>query len=720
MTSILEYSTYKLEDHQIRRWVPWSVIIGLLLCWLAGQVRAADTLSTHHQLQVQLQPPLLQVSDRMTLDPVRSSEVIEVVLGSAFEISQLDAELISSQRLPERPLRLYRLKLRPGQQYLNLRYSGRLSTPVAAANGAMPALVYADDGVYLNGNSGWYPRQPGRLLRFSLAVSHPPHWRVISQGRSRHNGAGHTVWATEVPQDDIYLLAGAYQRYQRSGPVAAAEVYLRSDDPALADRYLDATERYLALYSELLGRYPFEKFALVENDWQTGWGMPSFTLLGSRVIRLPFILTSSFPHEIVHNWWGNSVYPDYRSGNWSEGLTSYLADHLLQEQQGRGWQYRRAVLQKYADYVSAEKDFPLRAFRARHNGASQAVGYGKTLMFFHMLRRHLGDADFVAALRRMYQQLQFQVAGFEHWQQVFEASSGASLQDFFEQWLERSGAPQLALEGVQVVAREAGGYRLSGHLAQLQPGPGYRLEVPVALTLQGQSAAQMRQLKMTAKHLHFVIDVDSLPLRIDIDPRYDLFRQLSAAELPPSLGQVFGADQLTLVLPQAASIGLRGAYQQIARQWQQRFPQLTVISDAQPLPESGGVLILGQGNRHADTVVERLQRRYQLPDPRTGGLSLVAQAVDIKQQDLVLSVRNGNRSTLAWISLAEPASAGALAGKLPHYGKYSFLAFQGPRASNVLKGEWPLLQSPLARVLVADQQVLTAVLPAERALDEPH
>ena len=36
--------------------------------------------------------------------------------------------------------------------------------------------------------------------------------------------------------------------------------------------------------------------------------MPSFTLLGSQVIRFPFILTSSYPHEILHNWWGNAVF----------------------------------------------------------------------------------------------------------------------------------------------------------------------------------------------------------------------------------------------------------------------------------------------------------------------------------------------------------------------------------------------------------------------------
>ena len=72
------------------------------------------------------------------------------------------------------------------------------------------------------------------------------------------------------------------------------------------------TAQYLEMYRQLIGPYPFAKFALVENFWETGYGMPSFTLLGPQVIRFPFILHSSYPHEILHNWWGNSVFVDWR------------------------------------------------------------------------------------------------------------------------------------------------------------------------------------------------------------------------------------------------------------------------------------------------------------------------------------------------------------------------------------------------------------------------
>ena len=120
----------------------------------------------------------------------------------------------------------------------------------------------------------------------------------------------------------------------------------------LAALYLDLMGGYIDHYSRLIGNYPYAKFAVVENRWQTGFGMPSFTLLGSRVLRLPFIPYTSLPHEILHNWWGNGVWIDYENGNWSEGLTAYLADHWMKERRGKGSQYRLKALQRYSNFAA--------------------------------------------------------------------------------------------------------------------------------------------------------------------------------------------------------------------------------------------------------------------------------------------------------------------------------------------------------------------------------
>ena len=95
----------------------------------------------------------------------------------------------------------------------------------------------------------------------------------------------------------------------------------------LAKDYLDSVAGYIARYEAAIGPYPFEGFSVVSSPTPTGFGMPTLTYLGESVLRLPFIRHSSLGHEVLHNWWGNGVYPDYASGNWSEGLTTFMADY---------------------------------------------------------------------------------------------------------------------------------------------------------------------------------------------------------------------------------------------------------------------------------------------------------------------------------------------------------------------------------------------------------
>jgi len=97
---------------------------------------------------------------------------------------------------------------------------------------------------------------------------------------------------------------------------------------------------------------------------------------------------------------------DVTGGNWCEGLTTYVADYLYKEEQSleeaRG--YRLRTLEKYALLASGAQDFPLSNFRIRYSPASQAIGYGKAMFVFHMMRLRIGDVAFWAALRDIYDQ----------------------------------------------------------------------------------------------------------------------------------------------------------------------------------------------------------------------------------------------------------------------------------------------------------------------------
>ncbi|HZR46379.1 MAG TPA: M1 family aminopeptidase, partial [Candidatus Manganitrophaceae bacterium] len=447
----------------------------------AAPLRAAAPPSPiHHDLQVTLFPEIhrLEVEDTVTLSQPLLAEqggIVFFLHGKLYPESMTPGVKLTEEKGRPTPLLFdsdpsaaalpveqYRVALSGEVRTFKIKYSGRLDHSLEEGGekygGGMdetPGSI-SSDGIFLAASSFWYPLFPGQLVSFTLEVHLPEGWDGVSQGkRTAHlqrRGGALVRWESPEPQDEIYLAGNRYTEYSRpAGPVTTM-AFLRKPDKELAEKYLTATGQYLEMYQKLIGPYPYTKFALVENFWESGYGMPSFTLLGPQIIRFPFILHSSYPHEILHNWWGNGVFVDFQSGNWSEGLTAYLADHLISEQRGEGAAARRAVLQKYTDYVSEGKDFPLTGFRSRHSAATEAVGYGKTLMFFHMLRRELGDDLFVRSLQAFYRENKFRVAGFADLEQAFSKTSGRDLKAEFKRWTTEPGAPMLRLNEPQVKA----------------------------------------------------------------------------------------------------------------------------------------------------------------------------------------------------------------------------------------------------------------------------
>jgi hypothetical protein len=501
--------------------------------------------------------------------------------------------------------------------------------------------------------------------------------------------------------------------------MAESQVYLRTPDRNLADRYLRATEKYLRLYSQLIGPYPYAKFALVENFWESGYGMPSFTLLGPRVIRLPFILHTSYPHEILHNWWGNGVYVDYGKGNWSEGLTSYLADHLIREQQGEGAAYRRDTLQKYADYVAEENDFPLERFRGRHGEASQAVGYGKTLMMLHMVRRQVGDRRFIEGLRLFYDRNRFQSAGFDDLRLAMEDTGEQDLSHLFRQWTSRTGAPRLELHEIGV-EEDAGGYRLSGQLRQIQPEQAYRIRVPMFIQLQGEEELLQLNLEMNNKRLPLDILLERRPLRLIVDPGFDLFRRLDPSEIPSSLGQLFGAEKMTFILPSEAPEKLKQAYRELAASWSNSETGGNKVWDnrLKNLPKDDAVWIMGTENLFAEAYYQAAGE--QLDRPSRSGVELDGRDFSIDEYSFAMAARVPDKpeQALALLSLHDAEAMPGLARKLPHYGKYSYTLFEGDQPTNVLKGQWQVTESALSIDLTEGESYQPIPVPHSKPLTD--
>lgn len=698
------------------------VIRFFLLIGILYSINAAANNSTfHHAMQIHLSPDTseIRVEDRIQI-PERAQNPdtatqLDFFLHAGLTITGVQGATIESNgnevALKSRPISIkhYAVTLPPGERAFTLQYGGKIHHAVQGPGqeysrsfGSTPGVI-SPEGVFLASASAWYPQFGDALVSFRLDIQVPPDWDTVSQGallrEQRTSAMQNVVWEEKQPQDDIYLVAAKFQRYAQSAGAVNALVYLRSADQPLAQKYLDATAQYIAMYNKLIGPYPYSKFALVENFWETGYGMPSFTLLGPKVIRFPFILHSSYPHEILHNYWGNGVFVDYAKGNWAEGLTAYLADHLINEQRGKGDEYRRDVLQKYADFVNKEKDFPIVRFVSRHSASSEAVGYGKTMMFFHMLRQELGDGDFVRVLRQFYKQFKFQQATFADLLATFNATTGKDFTQQFEQWVHRAGAPDLVLRDAEAERTEQG-FKLRMTIEQTQPGDPYRLQVPISVTLEGEESAAQSHIALDRRTQTVELEFAHRPVRIDLDPHFDVFRRLDSREIPSALSQGFGAEEPLLILPARENQAILEAYRALAANWQKtQSSPLEVIGDdqLQTLPENRTVWIMGWQNRFADAAMKNLADRGAVY--RDNQVQWGEKTYPQADHAVVLTARQASHpdKTLLWVAADSPKAIAELANKLPHYRKYSYLVFKGDDLTNIDKGQWPITQSPLTQ-----------------------
>ena len=636
-----------------------TIPLGLSLATWAIPPPAASASSpvSSHVLSVRLEPAThrLEATDRINLRGVSGGSTLRLLLHKDLVVRSVKA-MPSGDTLT--------FVVRPGPDHrrevavslggffsapkaIEVTYDGFIYDPVRKADtlafvrGGSTSGLIGTEGVFLDASTGWYPdTAEGGLARFIVEASVAEPFRVVTQGRlvERRQEAGRSLsrWTSAVGAGGLTLVAGPYRITSRTiGPVTLSAYFLTGSDE-LAAQYLEAAARYIALYSELLGPYPFAKFDIVENFFSSGLAMPGLTLMGPGVIaRGEDALSPGYlDHEIVHSWWGNYVFARPGSGNWAEALTTYCANYYLRERNeglaaARAW--RRRTLQRYAVRVKSDREIPLVAYDTKHEGVESAVGYGKGAMVFHMLRRQVGEETFWETLRAVVKRFGGRQATWADFRRLFEAASGQDLSWFFDQWVSRPGAPVLALRDVSIQP-SPGGFRVKGTL--VQESEPYRLSVPVRLA----SGAAFREtmIELSGPSASFVFETDVQPRAVELDPEGHLFRAVAAQEVVPSLNALLEDTPALLVVPDVGQDPLWRIYRDLAERAAARtnakvvtpglvtedrlrgasvllFGQVRTLARFQPLRDG-----LPPGTRLEDKAIRVLEETFD--DPADSGL----------------------------------------------------------------------------------------------------
>ncbi len=164
-------------------------------------------------------------------------------------------------------------------------------------------------------------------------------------------------------------------------------------------------------------------------------------------------------HETAHQWWGNVVTAKSYQDEWvMEALANYSALLMLEKRQGGA--ALRQILERYRDNLLARNESGqtvesagpiswgprLDSSQAR---AWRTITYEKGSWIIHMLRRRLGDEQFLAMLGALCRRYRFQSISTEEFRKLaaeFLPAGGPDpeLEAFFDTWVYGVGIPQLS------------------------------------------------------------------------------------------------------------------------------------------------------------------------------------------------------------------------------------------------------------------------------------
>lgn len=655
------------------------LVLGMSIAPLLAADDVVDEMvldANHHAIEMRFDPisRIIQIEDTIT---IIGHERLDFALAKWLRIDEArkDGRKIKVQRAGN--FRLIALGDQ-GRHSVQLKLSGRV--PALPRNRARASGAFASpDGTFIPNYSEWMPVNPGERITYRLAIDVPAPFRAVATGplvsESEEGKRNHAVFRARKSVWPPTVFVGPYKVAEKRHGAMRIRTYFPEKLEALSPSYLNAAAGYLSHFEGLIGPYPNPEFHIVAAPVPVGLGFPNLTYIGQRILPLPFIRERSLAHEVLHAWLGNGIGVDYETGNWSEGLTTYLADYGLTESKSadKAREMRLGWLRDYAA-LPAKRDTALAAFQSKGHDASQVVGYDKTAFLFHMLRQEIGTAAFDKGLKALWHEYKSAIAGWQDLQRVFEATSGTKLAWFFEQWVERVGAPSLRLIDPKAEI-EDGKHVMTFTLVQGEPA--YRLRVPIVIETSGQTHRKWVRLEKPAQR--FSVEIAAKARSLAIDPSHDLFRRLAPGEAAPILRDVTLAKTVTAIVA-VQSKGAREAAGQLARRLADSKVRIRAGADG-TLPKGPLMLIGTEKEVSAILAASRLPTR---PETLNGQGTARAWVVRRRKTGDPLLVVEAN----------DDAALAALVRPLPHYKRQSFIVFDGRKATK--RGVWPAKDSPLS------------------------
>ncbi|MBT4523110.1 MAG: tetratricopeptide repeat protein [Halieaceae bacterium] len=419
---------------------------------------------------------------------------------------------------------------------LKIEFSGDFFNPNQELGWSLVNI--SEEGSFANFVTQWYPRVNGLSTKSKASLTYkvPKGLTVASVGHLVNTNVKREHWTYTYdvtrPMDFTF---NANKFFHRSKIINGFElkVFFLEGGQAKADLYIEEATKMLVYLKDLYGFIPLDSYSITEVP-QALVG----TLGGAGGQGVNFYPTGALPedkikfpllaHEMGHMWWGSWIRSEHESLI-EEGLSQinavlcirhFFGEEAMREFVKHGWpEYQQSAEQYFSWYANESSDVAMAPFREDKYREIDALAYSKAYVVYTMLMDQVGYDTFVSGLRRALKDYVGSYFEIEYLQKILEQESGQDLDQFFEQWFSRTGAPEFNLE-YTVQEREGGKSIISGRVIQLRDI--YEVEAEIALL--GEDQRGLRKIKIKDRETAFEFEVGFKPTAVEFDPDYKILR----------------------------------------------------------------------------------------------------------------------------------------------------------------------------------------------------
>ncbi len=372
----------------------------------------------------------------------------------------------------------------------------------------------------------WFPciDHPHDKATVDFAITAPAQYIVVANGRAAGtkplaNGRKLTRWSEDVPIPTYCMVfGGAEFGISEAGRAANVPLlyYFYPEDTRNAGAKFARSNRVLDYFANLIGPYPFEKLAQVEATTLIG-GMENASAIfyAEASFQGSLVSESPVPHEIAHQWFGDSITAADWDHLWlSEGFATYFDALFYEHEDGpAALKQRMESAAEAIEKLDQKQPGPVVDPAVQDPGRKlNAYNYEKGAWILHMLRGLIGDRAFFDGIRLYYRQYAGKTALTVDFARVMETAGRMPLDDFFRQWLTRPGRPHYRVSWnwnpdsreVELVIR------------QTQAAGLY--DMPLEILLRSGELATSQKLRIFKETQSFRIPAPDQPTSVEIDP----------------------------------------------------------------------------------------------------------------------------------------------------------------------------------------------------------